>query len=178
MFSGCSKRAERYLDQNGTIENKDASAATIGDIRRLGLEALTASCLQWNGGCGRSGRVLFDALDLVDTTIFLNIPRARRLTCSVCGTRSFAIMPYWARLRRVRQRPGVDHLMGWHVITQEADGVEGRSSALASEAAALGFARDLIASGVEVLRIEAPDGTISRSRLSLRRARSSPIATS
>ncbi len=48
--------------------------------------------------------------------------------------------------------------MVWHVVTKEADGIEGRSSAMSSEVSALSFACDLLASGVEVLRVDAPDG--------------------
>ena len=50
--------------------------------------------------------------------------------------------------------------MGWRIFTTEADGVIGQSSAMASEAAALRFACDMIRDGIMVLRVEAPDGTV------------------
>jgi hypothetical protein len=50
--------------------------------------------------------------------------------------------------------------MGWRIFTKEADGVIGKSSEIATEVAALGFAGDMIQDGIEVLRIEAPDGVV------------------
>ena len=73
----------------------EGQPATIGHLRAIGLRALSASCLFSAGGCGRGGRVAFDVLDLPDETVFLTIPRRRRLVCRTCGTRSFDIMPDW-----------------------------------------------------------------------------------
>lgn len=47
--------------------------------------------------------------------------------------------------------------MPWYVITKEAGGTEERSSAFGMEERALGFACDLLAAGVRVLRIEGPE---------------------
>ena len=44
--------------------------------------------------------------------------------------------------------------MSWYVITKQRNGLEARSSSLSSEKGALLFARELIASGVAVERIE------------------------
>ncbi len=48
----------------------------------------------------------------------------------------------------------------WRVVTDEGDGVEAVSTAFASRHAAAGFARDLLAAGLVVRRIEGPHGSL------------------
>lgn len=46
--------------------------------------------------------------------------------------------------------------MGWFVVTNEGSSREGRSSAMASQEAAVSSACDLLRNGVDVKRIEGP----------------------
>lgn len=50
--------------------------------------------------------------------------------------------------------------MSFRLIARNADGTESTSSAMVSEEAALGFARDLIEDGITVLWIEDRDGAV------------------
>ena len=66
---------------------------SIGHLRSMGLVAFTVHCRVER--CGKTGRVLFDALGLPDEAIFIEIPHERSLTCTGCGTRSYEISPDW-----------------------------------------------------------------------------------
>ena len=66
---------------------------TVGDSRRLGLEALTLHCLRF--GCGHTGRKTFDELGLADDVVFVHIVRDRRFVCSRCRGRRLEVMPDW-----------------------------------------------------------------------------------
>ena len=128
-----------------------AAPPTIASCCRQKMTGFTVHC---GAPCRHVGRVAFDALRLPDTTIFIEIPKLRRIVCQACGRRASEIMPDWSQYIAVGNgRPPLD---GWYIVTREAGGGEGRSSRMISQEAALAWAGDLEHGGIPVLRIEGP----------------------
>jgi hypothetical protein len=74
-------------------EKYTGPAATIGDLRRIGVVA----CQIQRAGpdCWRDTRVTFDALALPDNTALPDVPHLRRFRCSRCGCRQVRVTPDW-----------------------------------------------------------------------------------
>ncbi len=138
---------------------------TIGDSRRQGMSTFSVHC---GAPCAHVSKLTFDALRLPDETLFIDIPKKRRLRCSSCGRRATEISMSWHEVPRVGN--GKRPVTGWVVVAKAPDGVEMRSSAVSSRERAIGLAHDLADKGDEVLRIEGPGGDVSAEEVKAERA--------
>lgn len=88
---------------------------TIGDCRRQGMVTFSVHCPP---PCGRVSRLTFDALRLPDETIFLDIPKKRRLRCTECERAASEIAPSWNEV--VAHGNGKRPLDSWVVVIRMA----------------------------------------------------------
>ena len=138
---------------------------TIGDSRRQGMSTFSVHCA---APCGHVSKLTFDALRLPDTTIFIEIPRKRRLICQSCGRRAVEISASWHEVAALGN--GRRPMAAWIVVIELPGGTEGRSTPLISEERAMGLAFDLADKGDVVLRIEGPGGNITAETIEAARA--------
>lgn len=130
---------------------------TLGDLRRQGVVALTVRCRR---PCKRIGRVTFDTLRVPDDTALAQIPKLRRLRCEACDRCVPDLEPIWP-VQPAEPVGAADALSArWALTIEDAGGQTGISSPFWSRQDTARFARQQIADGATVLRIETPTGII------------------
>ena len=116
--------------------------------------------------CGHVSKLTFDALRPSEETLFIHIPKKRRLRCSSRGRRASEISAGCNEVTRVGN--GHRPVTGWVIVAKPPDGGEMRSSAVSSRERAVGLAHDLADKG-EVLRFEAPGGEVTAVEIAAQR---------